>query len=262
MRVIVCVKQVMDPEMPVDSFMIDREKKQVIPPPGTPPVVSLFDENAIEAALQLKDEHGAEVFALSIGKKISKPVVKKSLSAGADELFLVEEKTFNDLDSFGAAQVLAAAIKKINGFDIILTGRQAADWDAGIAGAALAEILDVPCVSVARKIEVDGEKVRVERVVDDGYEVVETTVPCLITVGNDFEELRQITLPGINKAKKKPVTEWKADDIGMDMPPAPLCDLVDLEISTRGTVCKIIEGETPEETAASLAEIICQDCQF
>jgi electron transfer flavoprotein beta subunit len=262
MRVIVCVKQVMDPEMPVDSFMVDREKKQVIPPPGTPPVVSPFDENAIEAALRLNDKHGAEVFALSIGKKLSKHVVKKSLSAGADELFLVEHDSFEALDSFGAAHVLAKAIRKIGEFDIVLTGRQAADWDNGVTGSVLAELLNIPCITVARKIEVDGDKVRVERVVENGYEVVDTTTPCLVTVSNELGELRQITLPGINKAKKKPVTEWKASDIDMDEPPPLGCDLLDLYIPTRDTVCQMITGETPEETAENLAEIICKDCQF
>ena len=262
MRVIVCVKQVLDPEMPASSFKVDTENRQVIPPPGTPPVVSTFDENAIEAALRLKDEYGAEVFSLSVGKKLSRPVVKKALSAGADELYLVEDGSLENLDSFSAAEVLAAAIKKIGNFDIVLTGRQAADWDYGATGSILAELLEIPCVTVARKIEVEGETVKIERVVDDGFERIETSKPCLITVSNDLGELRQITLPGINKAKKKPVTEWKPADIDLNEVPNSRCELVDLYIPERDTVCELIEAETSEEAAEKLADVICTECSY
>jgi electron transfer flavoprotein beta subunit len=262
MRVIVCVKQVMDPETPASSFRVDREKREVIPPSGTPPVVSTFDESAIEAALRLKDKNGAEVFSLSIGRKLSRPVVKKALSAGADELFLVEDEVLNDIDSFGAAQVLAESIKKIGDFDIIITGRQAADWDCGITGVALADLLGMPYVTVAQKIEVEAETVMVERVVDDGVEMVETSMPCLITVGNDLGQLRQITLPGINKAKKKPMTVWKASDIGFDKKPVPKLEMADLFIPTVDTVCEFIEAESSEEAAEKLADVISKECQF
>ena len=235
MRVIVCVKQVMDPEMPASSFKVDRENKKVIPPPGTPPVVSPFDENAIEAALKLKDEYGAEVFALSIGNKLSKPVVKKALSAGADELFLVKDGSFDCLDSFGAAEVLAGAIRKIGDYDMVITGRQAADWDCGVTGSVLAELLSVPCVTLARKIEVEDKVVWVERVVDDGFEKVETSIPCLVTVSNDLGELRQITLPGINKAKKKPVTKAKKKVANKKVGAKPKKKLVKKTAKKKGT---------------------------
>jgi electron transfer flavoprotein beta subunit len=262
MRVIVCVKQVMDPEMPASSFRVDRDHKKVIPPPGTPPVVSVFDENAIEAALRLKDELGAEVFSLSIGAKLSKPVVKKALSAGADELFLVEDPSLDNSDPFATARALAAAARKIGGFDLVITGRQAADWDHGINGAVLAELLDVACVTVARKIEVAGRTVRVERIADEAVEVIEAPLPCVVTVTNDLGDLRQITLPGINRAKKKPITEWDLDDLGLGPAPAPGCELVDLYIPTRDTVCQMIEAESSEEAAEKLADVICRDCRF
>lgn len=262
MRVIVCVKQVLDPEMPVSSFRVDREQKQVVPPPGTPPVVSSFDENAIEAALRLKDKDGVEVLALSVGRKLSRPVVKKALSAGADALYLVEDSGFDDLDGLGTAEVLAAAIKKIGGGDLIITGRQAADWDRGVTGSVLAELLGVACITVARKIETNGGTVRVERVVDDGYEVVEASLPCVVTVTNDLGALRQITLPGIMQSKKKPVFEWKAGDLSLGKLPARRTELVDLFIPVRDTVCQIIEGETPEEAGEKLAEVICNDCKI
>jgi electron transfer flavoprotein beta subunit len=262
MKIIVCVKQVLDPEMPVSSFQVDREQKKVVPPPGTPPVVNPFDENAIEAALRLKEIQGAEVVALSVGRKLSRPVLKKALSAGADVLYLVEDSGFDDLDGFVTAQVLAAAISKIGEFDLVITGRQAADWDRGVTGSALAELLGVACITVARKIEVDGRTVRVERVVDDGGEVVEASMPCVVTVTNELGALRQITLPDIMRSKQKPVLEWTAAELGMERPPARRSELQDLFIPVRDTVCKMVEGETPEQAGEKLAEVICNDCNI
>jgi len=262
MKIIVCVKQVLDPEMPVSSFRVDREQKKVVPPPGTPPVVSPFDENAIEAALRLKDNQGAEVLALSVGRKLSRPVLKKALSAGADALYLVEDSGFDDLDGFGTAQVLAAAINKIGGFDLVITGRQAADWDRGVAGSALAELLGVACITVARKIEADGGTLTVERVADDGIEVVEASMPCVVTVTNELGSLRQITLPDIMRSKQKPVLEWTAGDLGMERPPPRRTELRDLFIPARDTVCEMVAGETPEQAGEKLAEVICNDCNI
>ena len=152
MQIVVCIKQVLDPEMPSSSFKIDREERRVIPPQGTPPVLSPFDENALEAALRIKDGHGAKVIALSMGDKLARPVLRKTLAAGADELILLEDPAFEYTDSFTTAGVLAAAIRKIGDVEIIFTGRQAADWDSGITGCATAEELGVPCITVVRKV--------------------------------------------------------------------------------------------------------------
>lgn len=254
MQVIVCLKQVLDPEMPSSSFKIDPEKKCVLPPPGTPPVLSPYDENALEAALRLKDRHGARVTTLSLGNELARNVVKKSLAAGADELILLEDPIFAGLDSFANAEVLAAAIRRLGQYDLILTGRQAADWDVGITGLALAEALNLPAVTLARKIEVSNGKARVERVSPDGYEVVEAPLPCLITVDSDLGELRQITMPGILAAKKKPLREWGPADLNLSPGLSPRCELVDLYLPRREATCRIIEGQTPEEAAINLVE--------
>jgi len=260
MQVIVCLKQILDPEMPSGSFHLDPKRKRAIPPPGTPPVLSPFDENALEAALRLKDGQGAKVIAVSLGDKLARAVVKKPLSAGADELVLLEDPDWEDLDHFASARILAAAIRKIGEFDLILTGRQAADWDAGLVGSALAEELGLGCVTLARKIEIIKDKVRVERVAPDGYEVVEALRPCVITVDSDLGELRQITMPGIFAAKKKPIREWKPADLELSSPAPARCELVDLYLPKRETVCEIIGGESPEEAALKLADKLFDKC--
>ena len=253
MKIVVCIKQVLDPEMPYSAFKIDTEKKRVIPPPGIPPVISPFGENALEAALRIKDERGANVTALSMGNRLSRPVLRKALAAGADELFLLEAPEFESPDSFATACILAAAVTKLGDVGIIFTGRQAADWDMGITGCALAEELSIPCITLARRVEVNDKHVRVERVIPDGYEVIETTLPCVVTVDSDLGELRAVTLQGLLGAQKKPLHSWGLSDLNPVSLPGSECQLLDIYMPKHETVCEIIDGETLENAAINLA---------
>ena len=253
MQIVVCVKQVLDPEMPRSAFKIDPGGKRVIPPKGTPPVISPFDENALEAALRIKDRHGAKVIAMSMGGTLAQAVLRKTLAAGADELILLEDPLFQDIDSFASARILASAIRKLGDVDIIFTGRQAADWDSGITGCGIAEELGIPCVTVARKVEIADGQVRVERETEDGFEIVQTSLPCVITADSGLGELRMVTLPGLSAARKKPLRVWKAADL--DLPPFPSRSrLLDLYVPKHETVCEMIEGKTPEEAGVKLAD--------
>ena len=144
MNVIVCIKQVIDPEAPPSSFKIDTSTSRVVPPPGVSPVISTFDEYAVEAALRIKEATGGKVTALSLGVNLLRDVVKKTLAMGADELILLEDPAFTDGDSWSTAYALAMAIKKIGQFDLVLCGRQAADWDSGQVGSGIAEFWDCP----------------------------------------------------------------------------------------------------------------------
>ena len=253
MQIVVCVKQVLDPEMPRSAFKIDSEGKRVIPPKGTPPVISPFDENALEAALRIKDQHGAKVVVISMGTALAQAVLRKTLAAGADELILLEDPAFQDLDSFASAGILASAIRKIGDVDIIFTGRQAADWDSGITGCAIAEEMGVPCITVARKVEVIDGQVKVERESADGFEIVQVPLPCVITADSPLGELRQVTMLGLSAARKKPVRAWKAADLDA-RPSPPRSKLLDLYVPKRETICEVIGGKTPEEAGARLAD--------
>ena len=133
MNIIVCAKQVMDPETPASAFRVDQEAKKVVSAQGIPPVVNGFDEQAVEAALRLKDSQGANVTVIAMGDSFVLDVIKKPLSMGCDELILLQDAAFeNQPDAFFVASVLAAAIKKIGEYDLILCGRQASDWDMGV----------------------------------------------------------------------------------------------------------------------------------
>ena len=257
MNMIVCVKQVIDPEAPPASFKIDASSNKVVPPPGVSPVISPFDENAVEAALRIKDVQGGKITVISLGVNLLREVVKKPLSMGADELVLLEDEAFVDGDSWSTAYALAATIKKIGDYDLIFCGRQAADWDAGQVGSGIAEILGLPSVTVAKKIDVTESKARVERVTADGYEVVEVCLPALITVSNELGEPRYATIRGIMAAKKVEPIIWKPADIGVE--PSQVggagrhTKLLKLFQPVREGKCEIMEGESPEEAGVNLA---------
>ena len=130
LKIGVLAKQVIDPDMPTAAFSIDAAAKEVTVPPTIPPVVNGFDENAVEAALQIKDSQEATVTVISSGTSFALDVMKKPLSMGADELVLIQDDGFkNTIDSFFTARLLSAAIEKLGGFDLIICGRQASDWD-------------------------------------------------------------------------------------------------------------------------------------
>jgi electron transfer flavoprotein beta subunit len=254
-NIIVCMKQVLDPEAPVSSFRIDQEAKRAVPAQGTPPVLSPFDENALEGALRIKSGNpGSKITVLSMGKQIARAVVRKSLAVGADDLILLEDTSFDTFDPFFIAYVLATAIRKINKYDVILCGRQAADTDAGQVGSGLAEILGIPSITIARKIEVvNGSTVKVERVVSDGCDIIESSLPVLITASNELGELRSANVAAIMQAQKKPVTVWKAADLGIDPGELSRTAFSKLFQPVREVKCQVIPGASPAEAAQNLA---------
>ena len=257
MDIIVCCKQVLDPEAPPASFKIDPSTNKVVPPQGVPPVISPFDETAVEAALKVKDAKGGKISVISLGVNLLRDVVKKPLSMGADELILLEDAAFVDGDAWSTAYALAMAIKKIGRFDLIFCGRQAADWDSGQVGSGIAEILGLPSVTIARKVEALDGKARVERIAGDGIEIIEVPLPALITVSNELGAARYPTIRGIMTAKRKDPIVWKPADIGVD--PSKLgaagrrTKLAKLFQPVKESKCEIIAGDTPEEAAVKLA---------
>ena len=257
MNIVVCVKQVIDPEAPPASFKIDAASNKVVPPAGVPPIIDPYAEYAIEAALRIKDALGGKITAISLGINQLRDVIKKPLSMGTDELVLLEDEAFAEGDSWSTAYALAMAIKKIGDYDLILCGREASDWNAGQVGSGIAEILGLPSVTLAQKIDITDGKARVERVTADGYEVVEILLPALITVSNELGEPRYPTIKGIMAAKKKEPIIWKPADIGVD--PAQVgaagrrTKTLKLFQPVHEGEVEVIEGETAEEVAANLA---------
>ena len=254
LNIVVCAKQVVDPETPASAFRIDPDAKRVLPAAGIPPVVNGFDENAVEAALQLKESVGANITVVSVGNGFVMDVMKKPLSMGADSLILVDDPAVADLDAFATAQSLAEAIRKVGEFDLVLCGRQASDWDNAMVPLGVAELLGLPCVTLAQKIEVEDDGIVVQRALTDGYEVVRSPLPALVTVSNELGEPRYPTLRGIMMAGRKSPTMWTASDLGLgedDL--APRLTLEDLYVPVSDQQCEFIEGEDEAEAGRNLA---------
>ncbi len=260
MNIIVCVKEIADPEAPAESFRIDTSKNELLASSKVPKVLNPFDEQAVEAALRIKDALGAKVTALSVGKAMDRVVTKKPVFMGADELILLEDDAFAGGDSWSIASALAAGIKKIGEYDLILCGRQAADWNAGQVGLGIAEFLNLPCVTVARKIEIMDKKAKIERVTSDGYETVEIALPAVVTVSNELGQARYPAIQRIRIANKIQPTIWKPEDVGVE--PSSVgksgrrLKVVKLFQPVNEGSCEIMEGETIEEMAENLARTL------
>ena len=226
----------------------------MLPAAGIPPVVNGFDENAVEAALQLKESAGADVTVVSVGSGFVMDVMKKPMSMGADNLILVDDPTVADLDAFATARALAEAIRKVGDVDLVLCGRQASDWDNSMVPLGVAEILGLPCVTLAQKIEVTDGGIVVERALTDGYEVVKAPLPALVTVSNELGEPRYPTLRGIMMAGRKSPTVWSASDLDLDESSlAPKLSLDDLYVPVSDQQCEFIEGEDEGDAGRNLA---------
>jgi electron transfer flavoprotein beta subunit len=258
LQIVVCIKQIPDPEGPVDAFTVDSEAKKVIPV-GIPPVINPFDENALEAALRIKDTFGGKVTAISMGEKLAQPVLRKALAAGADDLILLVDQHFKDLDSCSTAYVLSKAIEKVGTYDLIITGRQAGDWDFGVTGLLIAEILQIPSINLAQKVEMRDGGIWVEKLTRDGYELVKAPNPALITVSNELGELRYISLRTLQSVREKPVNVYRAEDLDLDIQRLTARKIVTLAAFHGQRECRFIEGDSHQQKGENLALKLRED---
>ena len=255
LNIIVTAKQVIDPDMPASAFKVDSQTNQVVVPSNIAPVTNGFDEHAVEAALRIKDVQETRITVLSMGTDFSLEVMKKSLAMGADELVLLRDNSFiNSSDSYFTASVLAKAVSKLGKFDLIISGRQASDWDNGQVPLGMAEFLEIPCITVVKSVEVKEDKVIAQRIVPEGYELVDCSLPVLVTVSNELGLPRYPTLKGIMAAARKSPIVWNADDLGInDTQFSPRIQIVNLFVPTSDRQCEFIEGNTDEEKGRNLA---------
>ena len=252
LNIIVCLKQVVDPESPASAYAIDAEYRHVIIR-GAPPVISPFDESALEAALKLKDATSCTITAISMGYKLSLPVLRKALAAGADKLVIIEDASFKDADSYTTAGILVKAIQKIASFDLIFTGIQAADTNCGIVGAGIAATLGIPFVSNCRSVKVEGNLIQAKRLIDDGYQVLELTIPALLSVFHELGELRGVTLNATLSVQKKPITLWTLNDLETATLQSDRNNLLKIFIPYREAKCEFLSASNPVEAGKNLA---------
>jgi electron transfer flavoprotein beta subunit len=254
MRIIVTVKQVPDPDIPPHHFKIDEAALQVVPPTGVAPVMNGYDANALETALRLKEQHGGEVVAISLGPAGARDTLKRAIAMGADSAVLVSDPGLEQTDSLVTARVLAAAIRKLGDSDLILCGRQASDTDAGQVALGLAELLELPAVSPVQAVDVSNGGFSVHRVVEDGYQVVKLPSPCLIAVSSEIGEPRYPPLKGIMAAGRAEIPVWTAADLGLGPEELkPSRELRRLYVESREGNVELIGAATPAEAGEKLA---------
>ncbi|MDH5696034.1 MAG: electron transfer flavoprotein subunit beta/FixA family protein [Dehalococcoidia bacterium] len=257
MNTIVCIKQILDPEIPPAKFRLDSESKQVIPPEGIPPVINPYDEQAVELALRLKDKQEGKITVVTLGSDAATSIVKHALAMGADEGVILADEVFEGSDSFSTAYILTKAIQKIGDYELVLCGRQAADWDEGLVGSVIAENLGLPLVTLAEAVDVADGELRVKRVTLDGYQVFAVPTPAVVTVSNEVGQPRLPSGWGIIAAARKQVPVWNAGNI--DVNPSQVGagaarrKLVKLFIPLRERKCEIVQGETTAEASVKLA---------
>ena len=217
MEILVCVKQVPD----TAEVKIDPEKHTVIRA-GVPNIFNPFDQNALEAALQLKDSQGARVTLLSMGPPQAEDVLREGLAMGADDAYLLTDRKVGGSDTLATGYCLAQAVRKvaelqgIEQFDIVLCGKQAIDGDTAQVGPQIATELGIPQITYAAEINVDGTTVRVKQQNEEGYIVTEAQFPVLITAVKELNEPRFPTIRGTMNAKKREIPHLSADDIKVD----------------------------------------------
>jgi len=254
-NMIVCCKQVPDPEAPPSVFKVADNKIQL--PQDIKPVIGQYEEFALEAALKIKDAMGGKITAICSGNNLIRDVIKKALAVGGDELVLLEDEAFEEGDSWSTAFALATAIKKIGEYDIIFCGRQSSDWDAGQVGLGIADILGLPAVTLARKVEIADGKAKIEQVIPDGYQAIEVALPVVVTVTSELGALRYAALKGIMAAAKKQPVIWKPADLGLETSQIGAAGrrskLNKLFQPVKEAKCEMIEGETLAEAGTNLA---------
>ena len=210
MEIVVCVKQVPD----TTEVKIDPQTNTLIRQ-GVPSIVNPFDKNAVEAALQLKEKHGGKVTVISMGPPQAKEALKECVAMGADAAILISDRAFGGADTLATSYTLAAAIRKLGTYDVILCGKQAIDGDTAQVGPEIAEHLGVVQVTYAAKIDIDGDKIRVEREHEDGYEVIEVKAPVLITTVKSINEPRYPTVRGTMKANRAEIPVLTLQDLAV-----------------------------------------------
>lgn len=262
MHIIVCLKQIIDPEIPPHLFQLDPVQKTQVQGVQSL-VISTFDEVALEAALQLKEKTaGTTVTALTIAGPTGTQALHTALAMGADKAVLLSDSAFEQASERGKAHILAAAIRRLAPYDLVLCGRQAGDVEHGLVGPFLAEALGLPCLTLVSTVTMEDGRLQLKRPVEGGYEIFEApATPLLLTVTNDESNIpRYASVLGIRKAMRQQIPTWTAADLELD--PAGLhanghshdMHIADLFIPERQNQCDLIDGDSAAEKAQALVQ--------
>jgi electron transfer flavoprotein beta subunit len=259
MNIIVCIKQVPN----TTDVKIDPVKNTLIRE-GVESVINPFDTYAIEEAVRLKERFGGKVTVITMGPPQAESALREAISLGCDEGILVSDRKFAGSDTWATSYTLSCAIRKIGAFDIILCGKQASDGDTAQVGPGISTHLDIPQVTYVKKIEeIKDNKARVERMTEEGYDIVESPIPCLFTVVKEINNPRLPSLKGMMRSKSAKILQWTAADIsadpknlGLDGSPTRVVKIFTPTPRKGGEMIKGDTGEVSQKVAELLRDVV------
>lgn len=234
MNIVVCLKQVPG----TTKVKIDPQTNTLVRQ-GIENIVNPFDTYALEEGVRIKEQYGGKVTAISMGPPQAENVLREAVSLGADEAILLSDSAFAGSDTWATSYALAKAIERIQTYDLIICGRQTIDGDTGQVGPELAEMLETPFIAYVSKIEhIDNSRMRVQRMIEEGHEVIETSLPAVISVVKEINVPRLPSLRGLARAKSAVIPVWTVQELGVDK------DMVGLS----GSATRVIKVFFPQRT--------------
>jgi electron transfer flavoprotein beta subunit len=257
LNIVVCVKQTPDTAATVT---VEDGK---VSWGDAPLVLNPWDEYAVEEALQIKEEHGGEITALSLGPEDAQEALKQALAMGCENGILISDEALIGADSLVVSQVLAAGVEKVGQVDLVLFGRASVDSDTGVTSAQVARRLGWPSltlVSTVKALDPDAASIEVERMLEEGRQIVKSPLPAVMSVVKEINEPRYPSFMGIRKASRAEVPLWSLADLGLDQVAEPAVTWPEIfEPPKVETECEIIDGESPEEIASQLADRLIEE---
>lgn len=256
MKIIVCVKQVPD----TTEIKINPETGTLIRD-GVPSILNPDDANALEQALQIKDDQpDTEVVVVTMGPQQAKELLQECIAMGADDAVLLSDRALGGSDTWATSNAISAGIRKIGNYDLIFAGRQAIDGDTAQVGPQIAEKLGITQVTYVKDFKLEGDYVIVQRALEDGYETLKVKLPCLLTTIKELNEPRYMSIPGILKAGKHDIKVWNAKDINVDvttvgLKASPTNVFKSFTSKPKGAGV-VVKGDTPKELAENLVEAL------
>lgn len=225
-------------------------------------IINPYDEYAVEEALRIREKHKGTVTIVSVGTDKASEAIRTAMAMGADKGILINDPIAQSCDSMGIAKILAGVLKTIP-YDLIIAGQRAVDDDGYFIGTAVAEFLNIPNISLVVKTEIINGKIRCHRTVEGGTVIIESPLPMLLTTQRGLNEPRYPSLPGIMKAKKKPLDIKKLSDFGMDASTVgkPIFQIVSLKFPPERKGGRIIQGETAKEKAVTLVKLLHEEAK-
>ena len=252
MNIVVCVKQA--PDTAATVTVQDGKVSWG----DAPLVLNPWDEYAVEQALQTKEELDGKITAISLGPEDAKEALKTSLAMGVDEAIIISDPAFAGADTLVASKALAAAISKLDAVDLVFFGRSSVDSDSGVLGAQVARRLGWPSlnlVSAVTQLSPGESTIEVERMIDEGRQLVRSPLPAVVSVVKEINEPRYPSFMGIRKASRAEIPVWTATDLGLaEIPSAAMAWPEIFAPPKVETTCEFVEGETPDEIAKKLAD--------